>query len=254
MEGQPKFPNGGASDRRFPTSFSALGTIGIGVLFIAILLAVLLYFDMEQQVISLLDWVDSKGAVAPLLFILIMALVVILLLPGIMFTVGGGFVFGVTEGSICIIVGTTLGAAVAFLTARHLFGARAARYLQNHVKLKLISDEMIPHGWKLVLLTRLVPFFPFKLSNYLFGLTRFSLGGFTAGTLLGIVPFSVHNAYLGSIAAEIAVRGNRTHQTPADWAVYIAGFLAIVIMVIYVNRLARRALQKYAAEEQEAGT
>ena len=37
-------------------------------------------------------------------------LVVVFLLPGVLFTTGAGFVFGVVEGSIVVLLGTTLGA------------------------------------------------------------------------------------------------------------------------------------------------
>jgi uncharacterized membrane protein YdjX (TVP38/TMEM64 family) len=96
------------------------------------------------------------------------------------------------------------------------------------------------------MLTRLVPFFPFKLSNYFFGLAPFSLRGFTGGTFVGIIPFSLHNAYLGSVAADVATLGARqVGRTPLEWALYAAGFMATIVLVIYLNRLARRALAKY---------
>jgi len=40
-----------------------------------------------------------------------------------MFTTGVGFVFGVAKGTLCVVLGTTLGATLAFLIARHCFGA-----------------------------------------------------------------------------------------------------------------------------------
>jgi uncharacterized membrane protein YdjX (TVP38/TMEM64 family) len=226
--------------------------IAISILFVAVIMVVLVYFDAHDQVLQLLEWLDAQGAWAPLLFILIMVLVVLLLVPGIMFTTGAGFVFGVVEGTICVVLGTTVGAGLAFLIARYLLGARAARYVLVHARLKLVSEELAPQGWKIVLLTRLVPFFPFKLSNYFFGLTPFSLRGFIGGTFVGIIPFSLHNAYLGSIAADIATLGARqAERTQLEWALYAAGFVATVVVVIYLNRLARRALAKYTQEDDQ---
>ena len=220
--------------------------IAISVLFVAVILALLVYFDAQDQVLRLLEWLDAQGAWAPLLFALTMALVVVFLLPGIMFTTGAGFVFGVIEGTICVVVGTTTGAVLAFLISRHLFGARAARWVLGHSKLKFVTEELVPQGWKIVMLTRLVPFFPFKLSNYFFGLTPLSLRAFTAGTSVGIVPFSLHNVYLGSIAADIATLGaQQAERTQLEWALYAAGFVATIVLVIYLNRLARRALARY---------
>ena len=231
---------------------SPVWSIAASVLFVAVVLGVLIYFDTHQQVLQLLEWLDAQGAWGPLLFILVMMLVVVLLLPGVMFTTGAGFVFGVVEGTVYVVLGTTLGATLAFLIARYLFGARAARFILAHARLKLVSEELTPQDWKIVLLTRLVPFFPFKLSNYFFGLTRFSLRGFVLGSFVGIVPFSLHNVYLGSIAADIATLGARSaERTPLEWAFYGAGLLATIVAVIYLSRLARRALAKYTAEVEE---
>lgn len=227
------------------------GSIALSFLFVAVILGVLIYFDAHEQVLLLLKWLDAQGVWALLLFILIMALAVILLLPGVMFTTGAGFVFGVVEGSIGVVLGTALGATLAFFIARHLFGARAKQYLLAHTKLKLLSDELTPNGWKIVMLTRLVPFFPFKLSNYFFGLTQISLRGFVGGSILGFTPFSVHNVYLGSIAADITKLGVRhVDRTPMEWTLYIAGFLATLITVLYLNRLAHRALSKYTEQKK----
>ena len=239
------------SDKGNITGFSLAGTIAVSALFVAVILGILFYFDTQQQALLLLNWLDTLGVWALLLFTLIMALVVILLLPGVLFTFGAGFVFGVVEGSIGVVLGTALGATLAFLLARYLLGSRARRYVLSHTRLKLFSDELTPDGWKIVMLTRLVPFFPFKLSNYFFGLTSFSLRGFIGGTLLGIIPFSVHNVYLGSIAADVTTLGTRhLDRTPIEWAFYIGGFLAVIITVIYFKRLAQRALSKYTEQEK----
>jgi len=119
-------------------------------------------------------------------------------------------------------------------------------------RLRLVSEEFTPHGWKIVLLTRLVPFFPFKLSRYFFGLTQFSLRGFMGGTFVGIIPLSLHNVWLGSIAAGITVPGGHiAARTPFERGLYGGGFLAIVGLVVYLNRLARGVLASYTEEDME---
>lgn len=225
---------------------SPLWGIAASILFVAAMLAVLVYFDVHEQVVHLLQWFDAQGAWASMLFILVMAAVVVLLLPGVLFTTGAGFVFGVVEGSVYVITGTTLGATLAFLIARYLFGQRARQYILARSRLRVVSDELTPHGWKIVLLTRLIPFFPGKISNYFFGLTPFSLRGYVGGSLLGFIPFSVHNVYLGSIAADLSTLGARNvGRTPLEWALYGAGFVAAVTAVVVLSRLARRALARY---------
>ena len=229
---------------------SIFPVIIISILFVVLGVTLLMYFDVHEDVLRLLDWLDALGIWGPLLFIMIMMLVVVLVLPGVMFTAGAGFVFGVVEGTVCVVVGTTLGAALAFLIARYLFGDRASQFVLRRARLRLVSEELTPHGWKIVLLTRLVPFFPFKLSNYFFGLTQFSLRGFMGGTFVGIIPLSLHNVWLGSIAAGITVPGGHiAARTPFEWVLYGGGFLIIVGLVAYLNHLARRALARYTEEE-----
>jgi uncharacterized membrane protein YdjX (TVP38/TMEM64 family) len=238
-------------DRKVPNinQRSPLWPILGGILLVSLLLVVLIRFGAPEKTLQLLNWVDAQSYWGPLLFILIMAAVVIMLLPGILLTTGAGFVFGVVQGSIVVVLGTTLGAALAFLIARYLFGAGATHYVRNHPRLALVNEEMAANGWIVVMLTRLIPFFPSKISNYFFGLTSFSLRGFVGGSLIGFIPFSVHNVYLGSIAADIATLGERPLQrTPLEWSVYGLGFVFTIVAVIYLQRLARRALDRYRDE------
>lgn len=228
---------------RLPSPLSAI--VG-GILFVAVLLAVLIYFDVHEQVVALLEWFRDQGVWAPVLFMLVMAVVVVLLLPGALFTVGAGFVFGPVLGTCYVVVGTTLGATLAFLSARYFFGARARQFVVRHTRLRLVSEELTPNGWKIVLLIRLIPFFPSKLANYFFGLTQFRLSGYMVGSFIGFIPFSLHNVYLGSIVADLSQLGTRElDRSPLEWGIYGLGFVATVVAIVYLNRLARRALAPY---------
>ena len=112
-------------------------------------LILLVHFGVHKEVLHLLEWFKQQGAWAPVLFMLIMAAVVVLLLPGALFTVGAGFVFGVVAGSVYVLLGTTFGAVLAFLIARYCFGQRAREFVMARAKLKLVNDELTPNGWKI---------------------------------------------------------------------------------------------------------
>jgi len=220
------------------------------IAFVGAILAILYSLGIHQQVVVMLQWFEAQGAWAALLFVLLMTITVVGLLPGFLFTTGAGFVFGVFEGTVYVVIGTVLGASLAFLMARYLFGDRAKDFIMRRARLRLMSDELTPHGWKIVLLTRLIPFFPGKISNYFFGLTRFSFPGFVGGSVVGLIPFSLHNVYLGSIAADLTVLGVReTGRSTLEWSIYGAGFAGTVIAIVFLNTLARRALAKYTDEE-----
>lgn len=226
--------------------------IGGSLLLVGAILGVLLYFDVHEQLLRLLEWMDQQGPIAAVLFIVLMAAFVVFCLPGIFMTVGAGFVFGLIEGTIYIVVGTLIGATLAFLIARHLFGERASKFILARSSLHVVGEEMAKHDFKVVMLTRLIPFFPGKLSNYFFGLTSFSLRGYVLGSLVGFIPFSLHNAYIGSLAADIASMSEGLGRSPLQWAFYGLGFVATVVALIWFNKLAQRALANYT-KEADAG-
>ena len=238
-----------ASGKRSP-----LWGIAASILLVAAILALLVRAGAHEQILLGLQWVEAQGLWAPLFFILIMVAAVVFLLPGLPLTTGAGFVFGVVEGSLYVVLGTTLGAVLAFVIARYFFGQRAKEFIKSRARLRLVGEEMKPHGWKIVLLLRLIPFFPSKLANYFLGLTPVRLPHYAFGSLVGFIPFSVHNVYLGSIAADISTMSVRDlGRTPVEWALYGGGFVATVIVVIYLNRLAQRALQRYTQQHEASG-
>lgn len=223
--------------------------------FMAAIVAVLIYFDLQREIIALLEWLDAQGAWAPTLFALILAATVVLLVPGVLLTTGAGFVFGIATGTVAVVVGTTIGAAIAFLVARWLLGARAKRYILNRQSLHLLDKQLSPHAWKVVLFSRLIPFFPAKFANYFFGLTSVSFRAFIIGSGIGFIPFSLHNVFLGAVAAELTTQGLRTAQYGEwGWFVYGAGFTVIVVAVIYLARWAWTALNLQIVEPDGSGS
>ena len=211
--------------------------------FVAAVLVVVVVSSGHEQIFELLLWLEGQGTAGVFLFALVMALVVLFLLPGAPFTTGAGFVFGVVLGTVAVVAGTTVGAVLSFLTARYLLSRPAARYMKNHPALGTVTQEVTKSGWRAVLSVRLIPFFPSKLANYIFGLTRVPLATFAAGTFVGIIPLSLHNVYLGAIAADIAAPGSLGQERSAvAWVIYILGFLATAAAVLYVGRLAKRVL------------
>ncbi len=103
----------------------------------------------------------ALGAWAPALHVLLFALGTVLFLPGSLFGLAGGALFGPALGAIVNLAGATLGAVAAFLIARYA----AADLVRKRAgpKLERLIAGVEAEGWRFVALVRLVPLFPFSL-------------------------------------------------------------------------------------------
>ncbi|HVS13346.1 MAG TPA: VTT domain-containing protein [Thermoanaerobaculia bacterium] len=205
-----------------------------------------LVVDLGPRLAGLVARVDSLGWAGPPLFVLLHAVAVVVLLPGVLFPVAAGFLFGWALGSALSVAGKVVGAVLAFQLARAAKGRvepeRARRALARYPLLQRIDQGLSAQGWRLVALIRMIPVIPFKLSNYLFGWTRFSLRDYLLGTLLGVIPYSVVNAYLGSLAAELGAATTRAGVGGPSW-VWAAVGLAATVAALLVTRRALHILR-----------
>jgi uncharacterized membrane protein YdjX (TVP38/TMEM64 family) len=202
-------------------------------------------FEARALLESVLAWVAGLGAWGLVLFVVLYVVATVLLLPGVVLTLGAGAVFGVVVGFLAVSAGATLGAVAAFLVGRHLARDWVAARVAASPRLAAIDAAVAREGWKIVLLARLSPAFPFVLLNYAFGLTRVSLRHYALASWVGMMPGIALYAYLGSLAGEVAVTaaGGRA-RPPEAWALYGLGFLATVAVAVYVTRVARAALDR----------
>lgn len=213
----------------------------LGALLLAGLVAAWIHFQPQRQLQPALDWVAGLGPWAPLLFILLYVLACVLLVPGSVLTLGAGAVFGVWRGSVLVSVAATLGASAAFLIGRHLARRAVERRVAANSAFAAVDEAVAREGWRIVLLTRLSPVFPFTLLNYGFGVTRVTFREYFLASWLGMLPGTVLYVYLGAVAGELAGAGSRA-RSPAEWALLGLGLLATVAVTVVITRIARRAL------------
>lgn len=226
-----------------PSDTAITGRIVLTIMLILVVIVALSMFDSRKYLVQFFAWLDSYGALAAPIFMLVNMVIVVFVLPGVLLTFGAGFMFGVVQGTLYVIVSTTSGALISFVIARHFFSSRMADYFLGHPRLHLLHEKFSGTGWRGVLIIRLIPFFPFKLSNYFFGLSRFSLRDFGLGTFLGIIPFTLFNTYMGSLAADLATLGARhTERSTGEWLLYGLGFLLSIAALFALNRMAQKAL------------
>jgi uncharacterized membrane protein YdjX (TVP38/TMEM64 family)/rhodanese-related sulfurtransferase len=150
----------------------------------------------DQINLATLDaWLASLGPWAPIGHMMLFALGTVAFVPGVVFSLAGGALFGPFWGSLWNLAGATLGATLAFLVARYVAGEWVARKAGG--LLKRLIDGVDAEGWRFVAFVRLVPLFPFNLSNYALGLTRIPLRDYVIATLVCMAPGAVAYTWLG---------------------------------------------------------
>lgn len=114
---------------------------------------------------------------------------VVLALPGVTFAIAAGLLFGPFLGTICCSVATTIGAMLAFVVGRFFLKdsvepmAKKNKYLQ-----KWLFDESGTNEIFVLMITRLVPLFPYNLQNFAYGVTDIRFSTYSICSLIFMLP------------------------------------------------------------------
>lgn len=195
----------------------------------AVAAGLLLRDDLSRELIE--QQVAMLGAWAPIVFVVIYAAATVALLPGLLFTIASGALFGPFVGAACSLAGAIIGAVIAFLIARYMAGDRVARYSGR--RLGRLRQGVDREGWRFVAFTRLVPIFPYNLLNYALGLTRIGLRPYAITSFICMAPGTLAYAWLGYAGAEVITGGGGAVR-----AALIA--LALLATAAFLPRLIRR--------------
>ncbi len=221
------------SKKRTVARWTLLGLLALG------LIILLIFFDVRGLLSEALAQVKKLGVWGPLIFVLVYVLAAVLFVPGSALTLGAGAVFGVVRGSIYVSIASTLAAGVAFLLGRYVARDWIAKKIQGNATFDSIDRSLADEGWKIVLLTRLSPVFPFTLLNYAFGLTRVRFREYILWSWIGMMPGTVLYVYLGSL---VNLGAGAQQRTPAQWTAYGLGLAATIAVTLVITRMAKRAL------------
>ena len=166
----------------------------------------------------------------------------VLALPAVPLTASAGYLFGAVEGTAIVLFSATIAAGVSFLIGRSLLRSWVERVAGESAQFQAIDRAVASEGFKIILLLRLSPIFPFALSNYFYGLTAVEFGPYLAATLLGFAPGTFLYVYSGEVASVAA--GAAGDDAAYPWYVY-AGFLSVgAFVAAKVTEVATRALEE----------
>jgi uncharacterized membrane protein YdjX (TVP38/TMEM64 family) len=114
---------------------------------------------------------------------------VLLALPGATFAILSGLLFGPITGSLACLIATTLGAMFAFLVGR-FFLKDAVKPMLSKSKLlsKLLFSNNKNSDIVLLMITRMIPIFPYNLQNFAYGVTDIGFATYSVYTFLFMMP------------------------------------------------------------------
>nr|WP_321269557.1 FAD-dependent oxidoreductase [uncultured Tolumonas sp.] len=135
-------------------------------------------------------------------FFLLYVIVAAFSLPGAaIMTIAAGALFGLFWGSVIASFASTIGATLAFLTARYLLRDLVQAHFGD--KLKAINEGMAKDGAFYLFSLRLIPLFPFFLVNLLVGLTPISTRRYYWVSQIGMLAGTVVYVNAGTQLAKI---------------------------------------------------
>jgi pyruvate/2-oxoglutarate dehydrogenase complex dihydrolipoamide dehydrogenase (E3) component/uncharacterized membrane protein YdjX (TVP38/TMEM64 family) len=224
----------------------------IVVLVVAAVGSTVLLLPVRQWFTDFENYIRSFGAAGPLIVVLIYVLSTVLFIPASAITVGAGSLFGLQIGFVVVILGANLGALCSFLLARSFLREKVATWAAGNAKFRSLDRAIGRQGFKVVLLTRLTPVFPFVLLNYFLGLTAVRTGAYVLANLIGMLPAMFLFVYIGA-AARDALAGQPDASPDFYQQMFkYAGLAATIAVVVIGTRIARSALRE--AEQEEEGS
>jgi uncharacterized membrane protein YdjX (TVP38/TMEM64 family) len=181
-------------------------------------------------------------AFTPLCLVLCPASVIIML---------AGFFYDVLPALAAVSLGSTLAAGVIFAVGRTVARGWLEARLRHSARFQALDQAVADHGFRIVVLSRLSPLFPFIFLNYAFSLTRVRFRSYLLATWLGMLPNIALWIYLGSTIQDFTqlLQGRARGQETTAFQIWhtaltVLGLLAALAVTLIVGRLARRALRQ----------
>lgn len=180
--------------------------------------------------------VENHLAIAIGIYILVTVVTcVVLVLPGVTYAIVGSLVFGPFLGTICCVVAVTIGAGIAFIVGRYFLKEDLKPTIQKNKYLnKLLFQDANRNDFIILMITRLVPVFPYNLQNFAYGITDISFRNYMIYSFLFMIP--------GTAMYTIGTAGV---LDPEKRVLYLSITVIISIVVIVVGKIIK---DKYVVE------
>ena len=185
------------AERKLLICFALLGTL-------VLLLHKIGFTDLLSNLQNLQNLIHHSGSVGYVVYILLFIISTVCLIPGSLLVVAGGVIFGALTGALLSLFAATLGSSLSFLIARFFCRDVLISRLGHTKSFRAIERGIARNGIDFLILTRLVPLFPYNIQSYLYGLTPIAFWPFTFISALSMLPGVALYSFM---AAELAREG-----------------------------------------------
>lgn len=160
------------------------------------LYTILSFESLAQHRLMLLQWKEENYLLAVLFYMLAYTLAVTASFPGILiFSLTGGFLFGLFPGVLYVLLSATTGSVLLYLAIKFAFADWVRIKVEK--RLQQVEPGFQENAFYYLLALRLMPIFPFFLVNILAGLLNLRLLLFVSATFLGLIPATIIYTSLG---------------------------------------------------------
>lgn len=207
-----------------------------------------------QWMVNFIQWAKGMGPTGGVLYAVFYIAGTALFFPGLPLTLGAGFLYGAIIGTLVVSPASVAGATLAFLIARYAARGWVTRRLRKYPQAAAVDRAIEKNGFKAVVLLRLQPVLPFNILNYALGLTSVRLRDYMLASWIGMFPATVLYVYLGSVMNDISdlLRG-RPNSGIAGRLLLWGGLAAIVVLVWWLGRVAKKALREEMGPDATSG-
>lgn len=219
--------------------------IAFPTLIIAVLACASIWSDrlwlLFRSAESVRSWVEGRGAAAPLAFVALQVLqVVVFIIPGEVVQIAGGYAFGFGGGILWSSVGILLGSLVNYAIGR-LAGRPFVTSLIGSDRMARIDSATV--GGRAItgfFLLYVIPGLPKDALTYLAGAGKLPFVSFVCVSTLGRLPGIIGSAWMGSAAWERDYVSAMAVSGVAAFLFFVGLFLRKRLFAV-IGRLARRS-------------
>jgi uncharacterized membrane protein YdjX (TVP38/TMEM64 family) len=180
--------------------------------------------------------IDGFGVLGPLIYVVLFITGCVFFIPAPPMAMASGLAFGPVMGSVWTMAAALIADGIAFLLARYTMRNTVESWIQKNNGLQKVDYGVRRHGWRLLILTRLVPGLPYILQSYAYGLTNIKFTSYIVVSWICTIPGIIAFTLMGGCMGISDVKTEKLF-------IYIGLMAIIVVALSFVPNLIKKRIR-----------